>query len=43
MSLLVQLGRPDVPPAGDLGIRRAVQTADGWDRPPTENEVRGVG
>ena len=43
MFLLVQLGRPDVLPAGDLGIRRAVQAAYGWDRLPTENEVRDVG
>ena len=43
MFLLVQLGRPDVLPAGDLGIRHAVQAAYDMDRVPTENEVRGVG
>jgi DNA-3-methyladenine glycosylase II len=43
MFLLVQLGRPDVLPAGDLGIRHAVQAVYALDRVPTENEVRGVG
>lgn len=43
MFLLVQLGRPDVLPAGDLGIRRAVRAAYEMDRVPTENEVRVVG
>jgi DNA-3-methyladenine glycosylase II len=43
MFLLVQLGRPDVLPAGDLGIRHAVRAAYSMDRVPTENEVRGVG
>jgi DNA-3-methyladenine glycosylase II len=40
MFLLGQLGRPDVLPAGDLGIRHAVQAAYGLDRVPTEREVR---
>jgi DNA-3-methyladenine glycosylase II len=40
MFLLGQLGRPDVLPAGDLGIRRAVQAAYGLDGVPTEGEVR---
>ena len=43
MFLLVQLGRPDVLPAGDLGIRHAVQAVYAMDRVPTENEVRSVG
>ena len=43
MFLLGQLGRPDVLPAGDLGIRRAVQVAYGLDRIPTEKEVRQMG
>jgi DNA-3-methyladenine glycosylase II len=43
MFLLGQLGRPDVLPAGDLGIRRAVQAAYGLERLPTENEVRELG
>jgi DNA-3-methyladenine glycosylase II len=40
MFLLGQLGRPDVLPAGDLGIRRAVQAAYGLERMPSEGEVR---
>jgi DNA-3-methyladenine glycosylase II len=43
MFLLGQLGRPDVLPAGDLGIRRAVQAAYGLERLPTEGEVRELG
>lgn len=43
MFLLVQLGRPDVLPAGDLGIRRAVQSAYGLERVPSEGEVRRLG
>jgi DNA-3-methyladenine glycosylase II len=41
--LLGQLGRPDVLPAADLGIRRAMQEAYGLDRIPTEGEVRRIG
>src|SRR6266542_2600370 len=40
MFLLGQLGRPDVLPAGDLGIRRAVQDAYGLERMPSEGDVR---
>jgi DNA-3-methyladenine glycosylase II len=43
MFLLGQLGRPDVLPAGDLGIRRAVQDVYGLDRVPTEGDVRRLG
>jgi DNA-3-methyladenine glycosylase II len=43
MFLLGQLGRPDVLPAGDLGIRRAVQVAYELDRVPNETEVRRLG
>ena len=43
MFLLGQLGRPDILPAGDLGIRRAVQAAYGLPRMPTEQEVRQLG
>jgi DNA-3-methyladenine glycosylase II len=42
MFLLGQLGRPDVLPAGDLGIRRAVQDAYGLERMPSEGEVRRI-
>jgi DNA-3-methyladenine glycosylase II len=43
MFLLGQLGRPDVLPAADLGIRRAVQAAYGLNRMPSETEVRRLG
>ena len=42
MFLLGQLGRPDILPAGDLGIRHAVQAAYGLDRVPSEGEVRAL-
>ena len=38
--LLGQLERPDILPAGDLGIRHAVQAAYGLDHVPSEGEVR---
>ena len=41
--LLAHLGRPDILPAGDLGIRRAVQRLYGLDRLPSEKEVIGRG
>jgi DNA-3-methyladenine glycosylase II len=43
MFLLGQLGRPDVLPAGDLGIRRAVQAAYQLEKVPSEQEVRRLG
>lgn len=42
LFLLGQLGRPDVLPAGDLGIRRAVQQLYGMDSMPSEREVRRI-
>lgn len=42
MFLLGQLGRPDILPAGDLGIRRAVMEAYGLDKMPTEREVEAI-
>jgi DNA-3-methyladenine glycosylase II len=43
MFLLGQLGRLDVLPAGDLGIRRAVQAAYQLEKVPSEQEVRRLG
>jgi DNA-3-methyladenine glycosylase II len=43
MFLLGQLGRPDVLPAADLGIRRAVQAAYRLEQMPSEGEVRRLG
>ena len=37
--LIVALDRPDVLLSGDLALRRAVQRAYGFDRPPTEDEM----
>jgi len=42
MFLLGQLGRPDILPAGDLGIRRAVMEAYGLDKMPSEREVEAI-
>jgi DNA-3-methyladenine glycosylase II len=39
MFLLFELHRPDVFPAGDLGVRKAVQAVDALDRIPTEKEA----
>jgi len=39
MFLLFELHRPDVFPAGDLGLRKAIQMLDGLDRPPTEKNA----
>jgi DNA-3-methyladenine glycosylase II len=43
LFLLGQLGRPDILPAADLGIRHAVQDAYGLDQLPSEGEVRRIG
>jgi DNA-3-methyladenine glycosylase II len=43
MFLLGHLGRPDVLPAGDLGVRHAVKAAYGLDGVPSEEEVRRIG
>jgi len=42
MYLLGKLGRPDILPAGDLGIRHAVMAAYGLDHVPNESEVRTI-
>jgi len=39
MFLLFHLGRPDVLPVGDLGVRRAVQLAYGMEELPTVAEL----
>jgi DNA-3-methyladenine glycosylase II len=41
--LMFTLGRPDVLPVGDLGIRRAVQRAYGLEALPTMPELDGLG
>ena len=42
MFLIFHLGRPDVLAVGDLGIRRAVERAYGFDDLPTEDELRAI-
>lgn len=39
MFLIFSLGRPDVLPAGDLGVRRAAQLAHGLDKLPEPAEL----
>lgn len=43
MFLLRELGRPDVLPSGDVGLRKAVQKAYGLASPPTPAEVDLLG
>jgi DNA-3-methyladenine glycosylase II len=43
MYLLFNLGRPDVLPTGDLGLRKAVQRWYGFSRLPAERTVERVG
>jgi DNA-3-methyladenine glycosylase II len=42
MFLIFQLGRPDVLPVGDLGIRRAVERAYGLDALPDPDELEQI-
>ncbi|HUZ80380.1 MAG TPA: DNA-3-methyladenine glycosylase 2 family protein [Thermoplasmata archaeon] len=43
MFLLFSLGRPDVLPTGDLGVRRAVQLSYGYRALPAERTVERIG
>lgn len=43
MLLIFRLGRPDVLPTGDLGVRKGYQRAFGHDRPPTPCELLAAG
>ena len=42
MFLMFHLGRPDVLPTGDLGIRKAVERAYGLDEPPAPAELERI-
>ena len=42
MFLIFHLGRPDVLPVGDLGIRNAAALAYGLDSPPKPDALRGL-
>jgi len=43
MFLMFQLGRPDVLPTGDLGVRIGMGRAYGLGGPPTPAEARAIG
>jgi DNA-3-methyladenine glycosylase II len=43
MFLMFHLGRPDVLPVGDLGVRRAVQRAYGLETMPSAEELEALG
>lgn len=43
MYLLFRLGRPDILPTGDLGVRKALQQMHGLRRLPSEEEVARMG
>ena len=43
MMLMFRLGRPDVLPADDLGIRKGVQVVDRLEAPPTPKELLARG
>jgi len=43
MMLMFHLGRPDVLPVGDLGVRKGMQTAYGLAAVPTPKEARAIG
>lgn len=41
--LLFGLGRPDLLPAADIGLRNAVRYVYGWSHQPNESEIRQIG
>ncbi len=43
MHLMFHLGRPDVLPVGDLGVRKGMQIAYGLSEMPTPQEAREIG
>jgi DNA-3-methyladenine glycosylase II len=43
MFLLFHLGRPDILPVGDLGVRRAVERLDGLEGLPSAAELEALG
>lgn len=43
MHLMFHLGRPDVLPIGDLGVRKGMQVAYGLDEMPTPKEALQIG
>lgn len=43
MLLMSRLGRPDILPVDDLGIRKGAQVVHGWDAPPKPQALAGFG
>ena len=43
MHLMFHLGRPDILPVGDLGVRKGMQIAYGLDEMPTPKEAIAIG
>ena len=43
MFLMFHLGRPDVLPVGDLGVRNGMRLVYGLDAPPTPKEAKEIG
>jgi DNA-3-methyladenine glycosylase II len=43
MFLMFELGRPDVMPVGDLGVRAGMKAAYGLEAVPTPKEARAIG
>ncbi len=43
MFLMFELGRPDVLPVGDLGVRKGMQAAYGLPETPTPGQAREIG
>lgn len=43
MMLMFHLGRPDILPVGDLGVRKGMRAAYGLEQLPTPKEARGIG
>ena len=42
MFLMFRLGRPDILPVLDLGIRNAIRRAYGLRKPPTDKRMQGI-
>lgn len=43
MLLMFRLGRPDILPVDDLGVRKGTQIVEGWPEPPTPRALREFG
>lgn len=43
MLLMFHLGRPDILPVGDLGVRNGMKVAYGLEQAPTPKEAKEIG